>query len=84
MLEHKDEGGRHSARIKKDRGGRRQFTHKEDSDYSTRTDNMEEGGGDSVGIMNVEEETVARMENMKEGVDSVRTDKIEEGGDSAE
>ncbi len=43
---------------------------------------MEEGGGDSVGIMNVEEETVARMENMKEGVDSDRTDKIEEGGDN--
>ncbi len=65
MLEHKDEGGRDSARIKKDRGERRQFTHKEDSDYSTRTDNMEEGEGDSVGIMNVEEETGARMENMR-------------------
>ncbi len=49
---------------------------------STRTENMEEGRGDSVGIMNVGEETGARMGNMKEGVDSVRTDKIVEGGDS--
>ncbi len=44
---------------------------------------MEEGGGDSVGIMNMEEKAGARMEYMKEGVDSVRTDKIEKGGDSA-
>jgi hypothetical protein len=43
---------------------------------------MEEGGGDSVGIMNVEEEKGDRMENIKEGVHSVRTDKIEERGHS--